>query len=97
MLIVNVINTLPNIEDRKIEDFDDFLSEIDDRKERKKEIIFINKRAKRARYVVRRPYFLPYYLNIVSAPADCLTKETFRHNGNTIKYLKSPFVDAGDF
>ena len=36
MLIVNVINTLPNIEDRKIEDFDDFLSEIDDRKERKK-------------------------------------------------------------
>ena len=49
--------------------------------------------------MVRRPYFLPYYLNIVSAPADCLTKETFRHNGNTIKYLKSPSVErnAGDF
>ena len=40
MLIVNVINTLPNIEDRKIEDFDDFLCEIDDRKERKKRKYF---------------------------------------------------------
>ena len=37
MLIVNyVIDTLPNWKDRKIEDFDYFLSEIDDRKERKK-------------------------------------------------------------
>jgi hypothetical protein len=26
-----------------------------------------------------------------------LTKENFWHNGNTIKYLKSPSVDAGDF
>jgi len=36
MLIVNVINTLPNIEDRKMKTSMNFLSEIDDRKERKK-------------------------------------------------------------
>ena len=35
MLIVNVINTLPNIEDRRKISMN-FLSEIDDRKERKK-------------------------------------------------------------
>jgi hypothetical protein len=37
MLIVNyVINTLPNEKTEKFEDFDYFLSEIDDRKERMK-------------------------------------------------------------
>ncbi len=34
--MLTFINTLPNWKDRNIEDFDDFLSEIDDRKERKK-------------------------------------------------------------
>ena len=31
--------------------------------------------------------------------AGCPTKENFEHNGNTIKYLKSPSVErnAGDF
>ena len=29
--------------------------------------------------------------------ADRLTKENFEHNGSTIKYLKSPSVDAGVF
>jgi hypothetical protein len=41
--------------------------------------------------------------NTASAPivwsADRLTKERYEHNGNTIKYLKSPSVErnAGDF
>ena len=50
-----------------------------------------------ARYVVRRQ--LTSYLdpNTASGPSIGLTKENFEHNGNTIKYLKSPFVDAGDF
>ncbi len=50
-----------------------------------------------ARYVVRRQ--LTSYLdpNTASGPSIGLTKENFEHNGNTIKYLKSPSVDAGDF
>ena len=43
MLIVNVINTLPNIEDRKMKTSMNFLSEIDDRKERKKRNYFFFK------------------------------------------------------
>jgi hypothetical protein len=52
-----------------------------------------------ARYVVRRQLTSYLHPNTVSAPADCLTKENFEHNGNTIKYLKSPSVErnAGDF
>ena len=41
MLIQRFINTLPNRKDRINEDFDDFLSEIDDRKEsEEEELIF---------------------------------------------------------
>ena len=50
-----------------------------------------------ARYVVQRQltsYLIP---NTASAPivwsADRLTKERYEHNGNTIKYLKSPSVE----
>ena len=35
--------------------------------------------------------------NTASGPSIGLTKENFEHNGSTIKYLKSPSVDAGDF
>ena len=50
-----------------------------------------------ARYVVRRQLTSYLHPNTASAPADRLTKENSEHNGNTIKYLKSPSVDAGDF
>jgi hypothetical protein len=49
-----------------------------------------------ARYVVRRQLTSYLHPNTASAPADRLTKENSEHNGNTIKYLKSPSVDAGD-
>ena len=70
--------------------------EVSIEKNGRREIIFINKRAKRARYVVRRPYFLPYVPIQLAHRLTGLTKENFEHNGSTIKYLKSPSVDAGD-
>ena len=49
-------------------------------------------RAKSGRYVVRRQ--LTSYLdpNTASAPVRGVTKESFEHNGRTIKYMKSPSV-----
>ncbi len=49
--------------------------------------------AKVARYVVRRPYFLPY---VPIQLAHRLTKENFEHNGITIKYPKSPSVERNE-
>ncbi len=52
-----------------------------------------------ARYVMRRQLTSYLHPNTASAPADRLTKENSEHNGNTIKYLKSPSVErnSGDF
>ena len=70
------------------------------RTEEGRQKIFQNKVCEKvARYVVRRQSTSYLYPNTASAPADLLTKENSQHNGNTIKYLKSPSVErnAGDF
>ena len=73
--------------DRKMK-FDDFLSEIDDRKERKKENILStsvlvpkNEGAKVARYVVRRQLISYLHRHVANAPSD---------QGNVQLYRKIP-------
>ena len=76
MLIVNVINTLPNRKDEELMSMSTS-GEVSIEKNGRREIIFINKRAKRARYVVRRPYFLPYVPIQLADRTTGLTKENF--------------------
>ncbi len=50
-----------------------------------------------ARYVCGVIFLLTFFPIQLADRLTGLTKENFEHNGNTIKYLKSPSVDAGDF
>ncbi len=50
-----------------------------------------------ARYVCGVSLLLTLFPIQLADRLTGLTKENFEHNGSTIKYLKSPSVDAGDF
>jgi hypothetical protein len=75
-----------------------FSVEISIEKNGRREKYYQNKRAKRWRVTWCGVSLLLTLFPIQLADRlTGLTKENFEHNGSTIKYLKSPSVDAGDF